>query len=180
MLTQERLHEVLDYNSDTGLFKWRVAMNSMVAAGSEAGSFDAGGYLQIGIDGKNYKTHRLAILYTDGYLPENSIDHVNRVRSDNRRANLREASMQCQRRNCGMLRNNTSGVKGVAWHKQMGKWLSFISLDGKKKHLGFHYTIIEAACHRYAAEQCLGFSDCDTHSSAKKYIDTIINTPEGG
>jgi len=170
MITQERLKEVLDYDQDAGTFMWRNSGTGRPQSLS-AGCVGAYGYTEIYIDGRKYKAHRLAILFTDGYMPENTVDHVNRVRSDNRRKNLREASRQCQSRNCGVRNDNTSGIKGVSWHKREKRWSAYIAVDSRPKFLGFHDSIMEAACHRYAAEQCLGFPDCDINSSAKKYID---------
>ena len=172
MITQERLHELLDYNPDTGIFRWRESGSGRIGK-IETGSISANGYLVITVDGKTYKSHRLAILYTDGYLPEHEVDHINRIRTDNRRKNLREASRQCQSRNCGMLKNNTSGVKGVSWDKMKGKWEAYIAVNRKLKRLGCYTDLLEAAYHRYAAEQCLGWADCDINSSAKQFIDSM-------
>ena len=69
-----------------------------------------------------------------------------------------------------MRGDNTSGVKGVYWNKDAGKWKARIAVDRQDKHLGYFEDILEAAYHRYAAEQCLGFQDCDIHSSAKQFI----------
>ena len=172
MITQERLKEVLDYNPETGAFMWK-ATNSH--DGSEAGGYNAAGYVKIKIDQMMYFAHRLAILYTDGYMPEGEVDHINRIKSDNRRKNLREASRQCQVRNCGMRRDNTSGIKGVSWHKPTSKWRAKITVDGQQKFLGHFDSIIKAAYTRYAAEQCLGFQDCDAKSSAKSFLMSHIN-----
>ena len=170
MITQERLKEVLDYNPDTGFFLWKVAVSN-VPIGSVAGCLDDSGYIIIGVDGVLYRAHRLAILYTDGYLPENTVDHIDRVPWHNWRSNLREACMQCQLRNCGMLSNNSSGVKGVYWNKRMGRWAAQIKVNGKMSGLGYFGSILDASYARYAAEQCLGFQDCDLNSSAKRFID---------
>jgi len=169
MITQNRLKEVLKYNPDTGVFTWRGSAGP-AAAGAEAGSPHLKGYIQIGIDGKLYKAHRLAVLYTDGYMPENTVDHIDRVPSHNWRLNLREATQQCQTRNCCVNKNNTSGIKGISWYKAAGKWRADIMVDRRQKHLGLFGNPFEAACARYAAEQCLGFQDCDVSSSARKYI----------
>jgi len=171
VITQERLKEVLDYNPETGLFLWKEMLGSKGVIGDEAGCPDKDGYIRIGVDGRPYKAHRLAILYTDGYLPENTVDHVDRIPWHNWRLNLREASYQCQNRNCGMRTDNTSGIKGVCWSKRDGKWSAEIMVDGKHKGLGNYDSLLDAAFARYAAEQCLGFQDCDLNSSAKQFID---------
>jgi len=172
MITQERLKEVLDYDQDTGKFRRRTSGPGR-SNGFEAGCINPEGYRQISIGGRSYKAHRLAILYTDGYMPENQIDHINRDRADNRRVNLREASHQCQARNSKMRMDNTSGIKGVYWHKIAGKWQVQIAVERHENSLGYYDDILEAAYTRYAAEQCLGFQDCEITSSAKQYIDSV-------
>ena len=42
--------------------------------------------------------------------------------------------------------------------------------NGQIKSLGYFNDILEAAYARFAAEQCLGYQDCDINSSAKQYI----------
>ena len=172
-ITQERLKEVLDYNPDTGIFRWMVSTGHRAIVGAVAGSLKESGYIEINVDGRRYQAHRLAILYTDGYMPENTVDHKDRVRSNNWRDNLREATQQCQNRNCGMRKDNKSGVKGVSWCQREGKWYAHIVVDGSGKNLGYHASILDAAYVRFAAEQCLGFQDCDLNSSAKQYIDAL-------
>ena len=173
-LTQEKLREILHYDPVTGLFTW-VESGRGRKVGSFAGTISADGYRRIMINGETYKSHRLAILYMDGYWPENEVDHINRIRDDNKYCNLREASRQCQMRNCSMRRDNKSGVKGIFWHQKNGKWRAHISILGVDKHLGYFSNFIEACYHRLAAEQCLGYQDCDILSSAKKYILGDIN-----
>jgi len=70
-----------------------------------------------------------------------------------------------------MLRNNTSGIKGVCWHSAGNKWRAVIRVNGRNCHLGIFADKLEATYHRYAAEQCLGFQDCDISSSALKFIE---------
>ena len=163
MLTQERLKEVLEYDANTGVFRWRER-------GIDAGYLNEKGYVRMFVDGKQYRAHRLVILYTDGYMPEGEVDHINRIRSDNRRKNLREVSRQCQIRNCNTRNDNKSGIKGICWAKRDGRWMAYVTVAGKHKRLGYFDDMLEAACHRYAAEQCLGYMDCDINSSAKKFI----------
>lgn len=67
-----------------------------------------------------------------------------RNKLDNRKENLRVCTQRENVVNCGMLKNNTSGVKGVAWHKQAKKWESYIHFANKKISLGFYEDIKEA------------------------------------
>jgi len=65
------------------------------------------------------------------------VDHV-RVREtlDNRRSNLRLATKQQNNWNCGHNRKNTSGYKGVAWHKGDKRWRAYVKVDGQQKFIG--------------------------------------------
>jgi len=169
MITQ--LKEVLEYNTDTGIFTWIGSPAKNVAIGDMAGTPDKDGYIMIRINRRRYMAHRLAILYTDGYMPELTVDHIDRIPWHNWRLNLREASYQCQNRNCGMNTRNTSGIKGISWHKMGGRWIAKICVDRRYKSLGLYDTLLDASYARFAAEQCLGFQDCDLNSSAKMYIE---------
>jgi hypothetical protein len=170
-LTQERLKELLHYDPESGVFTWKLVTSKRVKAGDIAGSVRNDGYRVIRIGWKLYLAHRLAVFYMEGYMPEHTVDHKMRKRDDNRHKELREATQQCQSRNAGMLKNNISGVKGVHWNKFYKIWVAQIRINGKAKHLGLFDNILDAAYVRYAAEQCLGYQDCDINSSAKQYID---------
>jgi len=134
MLTQARLKELLDYDPDTGIFRWRVRPRSDFAtlnahgtwntryAGRQAG-VDAGhGYWKIRIDNRGHYAHRLAWLYMIGEYPANLIDHINRNGLDNRLANLRCADRSGNMANTGAHRNNKLGVRGVC-RLPSGKYL---------------------------------------------------------
>lgn len=181
MITQEELKEQLKYNKKTGIFTWLVANSNNVQIGDIAGYKNKRGYIYIGINGKIYRAHRLAWLYVHGYMPENGLDHRNRKPWDNRIKNLREVSQQCNMRNSkGIYKSNTSGVKGVYWYKRTNKWHAQMGIGYKNKkqivkYLGQFDNFLEAVCHRFAAEQCLGFRDCNTESTAGQYIREHIN-----
>jgi hypothetical protein len=172
-LTQERLKEVLHYDPETGDFTWKVTNGGWIKAGEIAGSIHHSGYRVIMIDGKSYQAHRLSVLYMEGFMPELTVDHIWRDRADNRYKGLREASRQCQTRNCGIRKDNTSGVKGVFFDNIKGKFTSQITVNRKHKHLGYFDSLLDAAYTRYAAEQCLDWQDCDINSSAKQFIDKM-------
>lgn len=73
-------------------------------------------------------------------------DHRNGDGLDNRRANLREATPGENGQNCRKRSHNTSGFKGVTWHKHRRKWLAQIKPgDGKNRFLGYFLTAEEAA-----------------------------------
>lgn len=97
MLTQKRLKKLLYYDKDTGFFIWKkdifnLNKYNIVRQGDIAGSINKQGYITISINGKRYSAHRLAWLYTYGHFPKQEIDHINRIRNDNRLYNLRDVS----------------------------------------------------------------------------------------
>lgn len=60
-----------------------------------------------------------------------TVDHVNRNPLDNRRSNLRLASLAQQARNRAVV-NPDSGYKGVCWRKQKKRWQAKIKVNGKQ------------------------------------------------
>lgn len=79
-------------------------------------------------------------------------DHQNRNTLDNRRNNLRIATPSQNRCNCGRQVNNTSGFKGVFWHKAAGKWRAQIRIDRHSQHLGmFDTPEVAAEAYDFAA-----------------------------
>lgn len=162
-ISQERLIELLIYDPETGAFTWRTQFNNCVKKGSLAGTLCTSGYVLICLDGRRYKAHRLAWLYVYGRFPSKDIDHINRVRSDNRILNLREASDHQNGQNRSINKNNKSGFKGVCWHKATGKWQASIRVNYKTIHLGLFDTIELAAKARKEAE-ALHFTFVHTES----------------
>lgn len=150
-LTAARLREVLSYDPETGVFTRLITAGGM-AAGKKTGTFEGGGYLQIQIDSTLYLAHRLAWLYVHGAWPKDQIDHINGIRSDNRIANLREATALQNHQNRPMNRNNTSGHPGVSWDKRRRKWRARIKINHKTAYLGEFENIEEAVAARVNAK----------------------------
>ena len=140
-LTAAYVRSILDYDPETGWFRWKWRddlrrCDNARCAGNVAGAQDGNGYHRIRIDGRRYKAHRLAWLIVTGAWPAEQIDHRNGVRDDNRVANLREATNRENGRNGRLPRNNTSGFKGVSWHRQSRRWQAYIMIDYHIHHLG--------------------------------------------
>ena len=64
------------------------------------------------------------------------VDHIDGDSLNNQRANLRFASTAENIRNSKLNINSSSGFKGVAWHKGAGKWVAYITQNGRRIHLG--------------------------------------------
>jgi hypothetical protein len=145
-LTQSRLQQLLDYDPDTGLFKWKIANSKRVRVGDVAGSPSIKGYVLIGVDGSVYRGHRLAWLYVYGEWPKHYIDHINGVVTDNRIENLRDVSTMVNMENqkAAPSHNKSCGVLGVSREKNHRKWRAVITTEGRQRHIGYFDTIEEA------------------------------------
>lgn len=111
-LSAHRLREVLEYDPDSGTFRWLVTVGSRAKAGDVAGYSCESGYIRIRVDGKSYRSHRLAWLYMTGHWPRDQIDHIDRNTSNNAFANLREADHAQNQKN-KMTHLGASGLRGV-------------------------------------------------------------------
>lgn len=140
-LSQAELLEIVDYDAETGVMRWRKN-RGRVRAGEEVGSRDVAGYIQVQIKGKMYRVHRLVWLYTHGEWPKGMIDHINRVKDDNRLSNLRDVSA---RENV----LNTKPGTNVSWREKEKKWFVSRSINDKTVYLGLFREWHDAVYHAY-------------------------------
>lgn len=133
-MNQELLREILTYQ-DGNLYWISSRKGGTAIAGSLAGCKNSGGYWHTRVNGKRYANHRLIFLMHHGYLPE-FIDHIDGNRSNNCIDNLRPASRQQNNCNAHIRSDNTSGIKGVNWHKKTGKWTVRVQTNKKREWLG--------------------------------------------
>lgn len=169
ILSRDTLIKMLSYDPETGGFTWIVKAANRIVVGAPAGTLKKSGYVDVKIKGRLHKAHRLAWLWSHGYLPEGEIDHINGDKSDNRIANLREVSRQCNSTNKHKYRSNTSGVTGV-YKRRPGVWAAQIRVEGKCIHLGYHRSMVSAAKARLDAEIKHQFPRCKTRSTASEFI----------
>jgi hypothetical protein len=146
IITLAQLKELLTYNSNTGEFIWKMHTGGKTKYGSIAGSKHYNGYILIKIHGLKYMAHRLAWFYIYNEWPI-YIDHINRIRDDNRIINLRSVTSRQNHHNRGKNHNNKSGYKGVSICKgsKTRPWQAQIGHNNKIIHLGFYKTAIEAS-----------------------------------
>lgn len=76
-------------------------------------------------------------------------DHINRDKLDNRCENLRTCDTSQNHLNNPIRTDNTSGHKGVVWHKRNQRWQAQLGIHGKYKYLG-QYEQLEDAVKAYA------------------------------
>lgn len=83
-------------------------------------------------------------------------DHRNNNGFDNRRFNLRMATRSQNLQNRRKPKNNTSGFKGVSFHKGSGRWRAQITVGGVVTSLKYHDSKDEAAAAYAAAVMSIG------------------------
>jgi hypothetical protein len=130
------LTEILHYNPITGIFTWAIS-RPRINIGQIAGCVHKNKkYRYIEIDGKSYAAHRLAWFYVYKEFPKEQIDHINRIKDDNRIENLREATNAQNRANSKT--NNKHEMKGVSYHPWIknNPWEAKIRVNKKDIYLG--------------------------------------------
>ena len=148
------IREILDYNLDIGEFYWKIKPNRNIVIGEKAGHLTKDGYIQIGYLGKLYQAHHLTWLYIHGKMPIIYLDHINGTCSDNRIANLREATAAENMQNIRKAPKNSShGFLGTYFDKDKNLWRSKIRVNGVKKSLGYFKTPEEASTAYIAAKR---------------------------
>lgn len=138
MLTASNLREIFDYVDGQLIRKYATK-------GYKAGRIitrkNDQGYLITTMNGKTYRVHHLVWLYFNDDLPK-SLDHINRVRDDNRIENLRPCEIYQNSGNCVA---RVHKYKGVTFCKQTQKWRAQIGVQYRNIPLGRFATIEEAA-----------------------------------
>jgi hypothetical protein len=139
-LTQEMVKEMFDYRADGKLIRRHSTMGNGNHAGAVVGTKPTGArnyrYSATTIRGEHWCVHKLIYLYHYGVVPD-QLDHINRDSADNRIENLRPANSSENTRNRKLFSNNTSGCKGVSWHKAQSRWCVYINVNKKRKNLGY-------------------------------------------
>jgi len=125
-ITTEILKKYFDY-SDGNLI-WRVNKGRS-KKGTIAGSKDNKGYLQIKLNQKVYRLHRLIWLWHGRNLSE-QLDHIDRNPLNNKIENLREATRSTNQW------NTSKSDGGVSFHKASNKWRARIKIHNKEIYLG--------------------------------------------
>jgi len=76
--------------------------------------------------------------------PDILIDHINRMKLDCRRENLRIASKSANAFNSKVPVNSATGYKGVSFDKKKKKYRAYIKVGQRQIWLGYHGSIADA------------------------------------
>jgi hypothetical protein len=148
-LTAKKLRQVLSYDWETGIFKWRIKPAPRIRIGDVAGSDDGQGYIVIGYKGERHFAHRLAWLYMTGEWPTMEIDHEDTNPSNNKWLNLRDVPHSTNQHNHRRpQRNNQAGVLGVHYEVSTGRWRAQLRV-GRRRILNASFVTMEEATAAY-------------------------------
>ena len=128
-LSLPELKRAFSYDPITGIFQWKLPTNRRIKKGQTAGNTDKAGYSCIRFRGYKMRAHRLAWALTYGEWPDDTIDHINGNRSDNRIDNLRVVTLTTNSARNG--NRAYPGVRHVPAH-----YAAYITIDGQTRRLG--------------------------------------------
>lgn len=131
--SREELLEIFQY-ADGHLY-WKKVVGKKVKIGAKAGHLaNDSGYIFIRINSKLYRAHRLIWIYHYGDIDsELFIDHINRVRDDNRIENLRIVSLA--------INNMNSNRKNIRVKNLLNGKISYnayYNIDGRQYSKTFY------------------------------------------
>lgn len=163
----DELRQLLSYDPETGDLTWKRRPASMFEDNRCFTAEDmcrrwnsrfAGKPALASIDGNGYRfglvlwnrvaAHRAAWAIFHGKWPDDCIDHINGVPSDNRISNLRDATYSQNQHNRAIHPHNKAGFPGVSFDRNRNKWQAKIRVNWKQIHLG-RYDTPEAAAEAY-------------------------------
>jgi hypothetical protein len=148
-LTVERARELLEYDPETGVLRWRRDVyRTKIKSGQEAGCARKDGRRVVCVDGRLMYVYRVAWLLAYGSWPADQIDHINGDQSDNRLINLRQACNSINGQNKRKaFRTSKTGLLGAcpaSCPGESGRFVANIGIGGRTKNLGYFDTPEEA------------------------------------
>lgn len=135
--------EQVEVDPDSGCWVWTRGL-------------DQNGYGILRFQGKKRFVHRLTFSIFVGPLADGLVvDHIDCISTACcNPAHLRQVSQTGNQQNRRSISTaNTSGLVGVTWDRQSGKWRAHIQVGGKLLYLGRFTNLDDAIAARKAGEQ---------------------------
>lgn len=143
-LTQEEAHRLFEYKDGVLYWKERPKASRKPKGDMEAGTASGHGYKKLAYQQKKYYAHQVIFLMQHGYIPE-LVDHIDGNTNNNKIENLRASNKSLNACNSKLALNNTSGHKGVTWHKGGKKWMASIVFNKRSIYFGL-FDDFDLAC----------------------------------
>lgn len=103
------------------------------------------GYGMFKMNGRAHKAHRISYGFTHGLIPDDKcIDHRCRNRACVRPDHLRLVSKGQNSQHRDLDKHNSSGYRGVSWHKASETWAVYATCAGKRVFGGYFADIDDA------------------------------------
>ena len=158
-----RIRLTLNYDKATGRFTRNLASRTQkvgdlagtrVESSTKPGKF----YIRVGVLGRYFWAHRLAVAWVTGYWPASEVDHKDQNSENNAWDNLEQVTKAGNAKNLSKYQNNTSGFPGVS-RRPNGKYRARLMVNLKSISLGDWDTPEEAMSARNAAKKEYGFHE---------------------
>jgi hypothetical protein len=154
-MTKEFLNELFEYKD--GMLYWKKPGKKRNVGERAGNSKGEKNHREVRVFGfGRHLEHRIIWIMHNGKIPNGfEIDHRDEIKDNNLISNLRLATRSQNKYNTGKQKFNTSGLKGICFHKRAKKWKASISYKTKNIHLGYFNTPEEA--HEAYKEAALKF-----------------------
>jgi len=124
-------------------------------------------YAITGTHGTTLPMHRLILNALDSFV----VDHIDHNGLNNRKSNIRICTQSQNCMNKIAQSNNTSGYRGVSFHKGKNKYQATIMVNRKQMYLGTFNTALEASeTYQAAAKELFGEFYYSKQSGTTKHI----------
>lgn len=166
-VTQQTVLDLFDYDAEEGVLAWKQRTGTALA-GQVAGYIKGSGYRYIRVGSRDFAAHRLIWLWHKGSWPKRHIDHIDRVKANNRIENLRDVTRSENMLNQSFSKANKTGYRGVYSRNRNSNggcgFYAAIGINGALVYLGTYDTAWEANLAYISGRALFGMPPAPEHS----------------
>ena len=133
----------IDPSSPSGLSHARTTKKTKI--GQRAGAVSQDGYWKVCVDKKSYRASRVVVALNGGIIPVGYVvNHIDGNPLNNKIENLEVVTHAENNGRCKFVSNkrrtdNTTGVHGISHCKTKNRYITSITIDGKRTRKVFNY-----------------------------------------